>query len=462
MVDVAQLSLFANYSNFYSILTVLVCFIVMVVFILRLNGENLLSSSPIHYNRAIEKQIVGLENPFSVLIQKDVVSSLQAGIYLEISLLKTCLMSVLWGVNIEDFQKVLYWSSKTIIQQLNSGEILKGSYLHKTDTKRLISNGETIQKYYPCPEVVTEETLGPPQRKLYPVVIIAGIDNSKDQMDKEDIVVAFTIIHLKDSMCPLDSHIVYQFLKTSNNQLLSLQPIFLVSPEVSESDVSMMERSPHFSSGASKNGPSQPSTQSPERYTSPSGGEWIAGSTCNNAERSSHNQSNLQMIGNVVASHDTEHFTSSCIKSSLSASKTEYHCQTLERSDIKEFAKAEDDEHEIRNHVKDTIKSCNQRSGSNHVDGQDYGECIVCQTAQIDYALLPCRHACICHKCFKLLDRCPICRGYIESYFKMRNFTPDEELQLPATPIFTRISDFFSLQNWEQFNRRLNEYLGFN
>ena len=36
-------------------------------------------------------------------------------------------------------------------------------------------------------------------------------------------VVQFTVLHLKDSVCSLDSHIVYQFLKTNQNQLLSLQ-----------------------------------------------------------------------------------------------------------------------------------------------------------------------------------------------------------------------------------------------
>ena len=66
--------------------------------------------------------------------------------------------------------------------------------------------------------------------------------------------------------------------------------------------------------------------------------------------------------------------------------------------------------------------------------------CVVCQSFPLSRALLPCRylltiskhfklltfclssrHTCLCAVCFDKLDRCPLCRGTIESYFCIRN-----------------------------------------
>lgn len=52
---------------------------------------------------------------------------------------------------------------------------------------------------------------------------------------------------------------------------------------------------------------------------------------------------------------------------------------------------------------------------------QDGGAlCCVCAAQTLSRALLPCRHACLCASCFPKVDKCPICRSGIESYFCIR------------------------------------------
>lgn len=87
---------------------------------------------------------------------------------------------------------------------------------------------------------------------------------------------------------------------------------------------------------------------------------------------------------------------------------------------------------------------------------EEYNLCVVCQNAPIFYTLLSCRHACVCYLCIKLLDRCPMCRGFIDSYFRLKNVPdpvlPDnssEECPEPRLPW------------WETLNIRLNHMLGF-
>lgn len=47
--------------------------------------------------------------------------------------------------------------------------------------------------------------------------------------------------------------------------------------------------------------------------------------------------------------------------------------------------------------------------------------CVVCRELPVTRAFLPCRHACICGLCSRHLRYCPMCRGLIQSYFKMQD-----------------------------------------
>jgi len=47
--------------------------------------------------------------------------------------------------------------------------------------------------------------------------------------------------------------------------------------------------------------------------------------------------------------------------------------------------------------------------------------CIICQLGRVNRVALPCRHANTCGECFeRLQNRCPMCRGFISSYFLLR------------------------------------------
>lgn len=84
--------------------------------------------------------------------------------------------------------------------------------------------------------------------------------------------------------------------------------------------------------------------------------------------------------------------------------------------------------------------------------------CCVCQSLAVFFALLPCRHACVCNRCISLLDKCPICRGFIESYFRI-NDRPEVEEWRPVEDEGENIGP--RLNRWQTLNQRLNEMLGF-
>ena len=58
--------------------------------------------------------------------------------------------------------------------------------------------------------------------------------------------------------------------------------------------------------------------------------------------------------------------------------------------------------------------------------------CVVCQESPVTRAMLPCRHACTCRKCFvRLMDRCPMCRAQVTSYILIGEEEPETP---PPTP----------------------------
>lgn len=83
--------------------------------------------------------------------------------------------------------------------------------------------------------------------------------------------------------------------------------------------------------------------------------------------------------------------------------------------------------------------------------------CVVCQYFPLSRALLPCRHTCICASCFDKLDRCPMCRGSIKSYFCIRG-----EEYMPMQSKSKTDAAHNGLYNWlDSWNDRLTDFLGF-
>ncbi|KAJ8714229.1 hypothetical protein PYW08_007849 [Mythimna loreyi] len=64
--------------------------------------------------------------------------------------------------------------------------------------------------------------------------------------------------------------------------------------------------------------------------------------------------------------------------------------------------------------------------------------CCVCASHPLSRALLPCRHACLCADCLPKLDKCPICRSVITSYFCIRNDDERELSELKQQRFFNR------------------------
>ncbi|XP_033734250.1 cell growth regulator with RING finger domain protein 1-like [Pecten maximus] len=459
---------FADYSSFYSVLTVVVCFIVMVVFILRLNNENIFmnlnSTSVQQVNLAVERCVTDMVNPFSVKIWPGELSSLKDGLHIQLSLLKKCILQVYWGIDLEEFHKAMQAPWQHILLHLRAKSWLEGYILFRNENKEL-NPCDSRHEHFQCPEEMSADALGELPRKKYPAMVITYLPGSSEENNSTNpkIVAVFSIIHLKDNICQQDSHILSQYMKTSNQGVFTLQPLFIsTSPESQTNHTS-----------------SQPITQSNKRSTTDPHSSSQMEETDKPQHPDSVQQSQVLSRENEAYVHSSdaasdENVPGTCSKCEKTTVMYKDLCAECYREAtvgtdpvfISESGNKLCDGQKLqgvasRSECQDTLLSQNghpSRDFSN--SDQDEEECIVCQAELLAFALLPCRHACVCQSCFRQIDRCPICRGYIESYFRVRGSNMENIETVEDTLTDSEISSAHGSM-WERINSKLNTFFGF-
>ncbi|XP_029645246.1 cell growth regulator with RING finger domain protein 1 [Octopus sinensis] len=424
----ASLLVLANYSNFYSVITVLVCFIITVVFILRLNGDHIAFSSSVVVKHVIpEQRMVGIQTPFSLQMDPTKNSSLLSGLHCVVSSLVASRLYSFWGVNIQALYQEFQLPWQQLQEHIHSDNFLTGSYVCKDEPLVLDCCSEK-QLHLPTPQAMADVSMAANSRTIYPIVLLNVSRSSTHPTDGSVQVVAMlSAIHLKDSVCSMNSHIINQHLKTYNNQIFNLQPLFIASLPDDEG--------------------SQQTTQVPSSTVS--------------AKQSS--QSHLTEDVNTSSSNITEMPSSSASgMKDVTASSSEGDLGTTANAELQASSAVCD---------KPVSTDCNATDS----ESSTQNDCIVCQCESISMALLPCRHACVCRTCFSKLERCPMCREYIHSYFCLEDpgcYSSNATLSTsspvpyaagqmhrpaPHIPMQRR-----TLKQWLlHVNNVVNEYLGF-
>lgn len=71
------------------------------------------------------------------------------------------------------------------------------------------------------PLKMKSEDLGPSPRTRFPLLVLLFVneDDLHDQLRENDTVALFSVIHVKDSFCGMDSNFVFKLNKMANNQV---------------------------------------------------------------------------------------------------------------------------------------------------------------------------------------------------------------------------------------------------
>ena len=85
--------------------------------------------------------------------------------------------------------------------------------------------------------------------------------------------------------------------------------------------------------------------------------------------------------------------------------------------------------------------------------------CVVCQTNRVTCVILPCRHACLCDSCFRHFEQCPMCRGYVNSYFSLDGYNREDNQGEEGEAVDP--ADMGWMEWWIDVNIRINRWFGF-
>ncbi|GFS25746.1 cell growth regulator with RING finger domain protein 1-like [Elysia marginata] len=483
---------FAGYSNVSSVVIVIIGFIVMSIFILLVSMNSDLSGTPQPLPGVEQRNMVKVVNPFFLQLEKEG-KSLKDGISFHLSRLCPCKAVVLWGVSINNFHNFILEKGHEVRKKLLSQDISDTLHLDSLHRESFqFSNAGDDVLSIPCPATVSSSTLGNIPRQRYPVAVFVFVpespemscpDEEGDSECSNNIVGLISVIHLKDEYVTQSSHVIQQYIKTAGVPIYSLKPLFVNIPSASPD----FERDCHERGDVSMNDNRQSNLDAPvssyeddNQRQSMAGSDVTSPSTGCKEQLRSRASGSFPMSGNssrsirsevssLAAPHaDSEQYDSAQVEHSQASVRRRR--QIFPQHANQNFSPAAG----LQNVWRDEQDNLGYKHGSSEEElsseESSSAECVVCQTKKVMCVLLPCRHACVCYHCLKLLDRCPLCRGAIESYFLLFGSTGDEtgsgyENNYEDDGIIHNLEQHAVnasfAEKWERLCMRLNALLGF-
>jgi len=434
------LSSIIEFCNIYSMSTILFVFCLMTVYItiyrMHVNDPMVRASSspngtPV-YQTIVDKVFI----PFTFKLQEPSKCQLTGASFTVSSLIPWSLQCY-WGVEIAEFFKVLglNWRSRQLL--LDIDRFLEGKYISKTESGSQLPCGETSFSSEPS-HTLSPTSLGLSPRSRYPLVVFL----CRDVMEGEgiapyDVIAMVNIIHIQDDVFKTETGILFQYIKQEIGRISCLKQLYVEPTESDEGDGVDSDEGPSYSamrydvmqgdpnniagpedscvvkSGTTEDRGDAGSSTNVDRGYSPDGG---ARSSDTNVDRGDRTDGDAR-------SSDTN----------------------VDRSDSPDGGAA------------------GRGTTEDHSESPDGGAarsgtlCVVCRVYRVSRALLPCRHTCVCARCFGKLSACPMCRSDIRSFFCV---TEEEDMSLSEPPG----GDLDGLNMGQRFmywNNRLNDWLGF-
>ncbi|XP_076441833.1 cell growth regulator with RING finger domain protein 1-like [Babylonia areolata] len=417
----------AEYFNYFSVTLIILCSGLMTAFIIRLNGDHWgryhNGASQGESSLAFQRDVTSFSNPFFLKLSSATVSSLANGVWVELSCLEPCEVHVYWGAVISPMHAAMLKMGTDFLEDMRT-EALWSKDCLATERHRLHTKGKH-SLHLRVPKEMDADKLGPPPRQRYPCVVVMATIDSSSTAEHTNVVAVVSVLHLKDGQCAMETHLIAQYAKMAGLAVYNLQPLFFASELDEDGDAANSQLN-----DSSTN--SQPAEDNSEMY-----GTQAADMAQHLSGQRAH-----------TPGRDGDRWRSDVLNSPSGDC-----AQEISDDHSQEQAATVD----CGNREFDNNGAAFQRQDS--AWESTLPECIVCQSRPLNCALLPCRHTCVCRVCFHKLDRCPMCRSYIESYFTLCDDDDYGDIGISSSQEEPVPLDLHS--RFERFNQRLNNLLGF-
>lgn len=189
-------------------------------------------------------------NPFSVNILKSGTASLKDGATISItSSCRSFWLGVFWGVKIADVYPIVHAPWTFYQDQPSFKTSLREISLHDEQ----LTFVEPVERRSVVLKAPPDLDLGPPPRARFPLVVFI-VDNDavdapwSEVRSLQQIVCLVSMVHLKDNLCPSESHIFSQLVRCPVGKPCDLKQLYISGLEAEE-EVNRPDRSSSSAGG---------------------------------------------------------------------------------------------------------------------------------------------------------------------------------------------------------------------
>lgn len=218
----------AEFSHVASIIVILSCTVVMLTFILRLVGQDLLNGFPGGVTRVpppghaprVKMDLTRLDITTKIIECHGNLLKIRAMTNVSGETLQ---YRVYWGVAVSAFHHVLRSPWGWFQEAFQRGNLFGSEGCSVLGPMERIDCENQVDISLECPTL----NLGPAPRNQYPLVLVAipkrHLNSNSDSPEGEFVI---NVIHVKDELCHFPTHILGSYLKHRNSKATHLIPLY--------------------------------------------------------------------------------------------------------------------------------------------------------------------------------------------------------------------------------------------
>lgn len=230
----------AEISNLFSAVGVVICFVCMVVFIMRVQGD-VFGTSVVHVAQPpiarVTYQKVAV--PFSVGLHKAQDASF-SDVQIKVCSQVNYALRSFWGVPSERLHMLLAGPWTGFFLHLMEEPSVGAEVVDEILREDVTESAESVKHISLAPDA-PKLSLGPSPRRNYPLVVCVTRCDSSQETDDSRVGALITIIHIKDRECQVPTCILHQYLKQYSGQLTKLEALYTQSTTTSTRESTMPE-----------------------------------------------------------------------------------------------------------------------------------------------------------------------------------------------------------------------------
>ncbi|KAG0721477.1 Cell growth regulator with RING finger domain protein 1 [Chionoecetes opilio] len=215
----------AEISNLFSAVGVVICFVCMVVFIMRVQGD-VFGTSVVHVAQPPVARMTyqKVDVPFSVRLHKAQEASF-TDVQIKVCSQVNYALRSFWGVPSEQLHMLLTAPWTGFFLHLMEEPAVGAQVVDEILREDVTESAESVQHISLAPDA-PRLSLGPSPRRNYPLVVcLTRCDTSQETNDSR-VGALITIIHIKDAECRVPTCILHQYLKQYSGQLTKLEALY--------------------------------------------------------------------------------------------------------------------------------------------------------------------------------------------------------------------------------------------